>query len=1478
MRQTDAGKVKPMKVTTQSFLCATLYFLGVFCVHITVYAGIPEPDTILYGKVINNYQGNAYVITRGSLEWRIREKTGERRTFIFHAALESLKEGDFSYQLKIPHEAAIAIAGMEVPAEMVALTTDKRQYDHVEVLVDGISARILPPASKFIRTAQQLRSQSYRVDLEVVFELLDSDGDGMPDWWEERYGLNTFLADAHGDGDGDGATNLKEFLDGSDPTKNNRQPTLATSKIVVYEAGTVGVCLRTIDSDSLEHNLTYTLKLAPQGGKLYFRDGSGEPDEQGVRPGKVLQAGDTFTQDDVDNGKIQFKHQDVGTNTISFDLTVRDEDESHSSSSGTVAVDILRPTATDGSGASLWLDVNYDVSRFSPGDLPELTLWTDRSGPKTWIKDPDPSDYPNWQDKHFNAISWDDAVPLKPSGLRGQPALVLDGEHQFDLPYTNSATVFPQGDRTLFAVFRAVGAGTQHVLSSTHFNLGICGEGEGAYAGQVRYATENWSVYSHKRVVGDWVLATVCQEGDKALIELNGHRVAGPTAVEQKALLGTDPVVGAKSIWHWDNEKGWQAKDSEKLEGDFGEILAFNYPLANREREKINTYLLSKWFDYVVWDRSAEARNQEISVPSSFYSWGTIYQNSFVPEFGKDRSYVLLGGAGNDTLWGGGEADILVGGRGDDTLIGGSGPDIFVWNSVDEGNDTLEDFNTTQQDVLDLSRLLKKSSNDLRHYVRLTTDGTHSTVRIDVNGDGSGYTDMEIKLCHNVFRDEDLYSLWANGHFITGTVRFPLEVNLSVVDSVAIENTGDAAVFSIGFSGDHVPQTLSLPFSLGGSAKRSEDFLLEAQLYNTRKADYELFELTGFTIPVRLKPGDKDLKVRLVPISESHTESDEDVKLTLLPLNDFYDLGIAGGRVTIEDLPLWVTIEAIEPLAVVDEDVSGAFLVKRSGGLEENLTVRFDINGTASNGLDYAWIPGFLTFDSGQSSATISVVPSPGVSLHNGVENVEIAVIPEAISPYRVLGLSAATVTIVETRMNMAGWRARHFDGETVSMEAFAVEDRDEDGIPHLLEYAFGLDPKTVDFREECSGWPRFDVRDLHLAVQFRQIHGVSDIEYTVEVSDDLIDWQSGTQYVKEVFPSVNEGETRVVGFRDRLSLSNCEKRFMRVRVGMKPQGPVMMSEVFGWHRWRVVNEGTHYCLASVPFMKPALVQGRLDGVLPEEGILIDDESAFGRLDGDAMHMLLIRSGPIKGARFTVEASAEDQRRAHVEGSDDLENLDGDEWFSLHPVYDLSEFFPVDGAVLPAHTFDVLAGQVHFYGEDGCRKYWLSNGDLTENKACWAQSVDGRPVALTNLSLYPGIGFVIYHPAPDQNVEIEVAGEVPDVLIRKPVRPEYNFLGMEYNMSRTDEHGHPSVKLRDLRLTNSGFHMGETVDATDLLYIWDPSEGDYGPTCRLFNHEGTPEWVTEEAPPQDAGDREVLPGTGLVIWNEGEAYIWLDGE
>ena len=55
--------------------------------------------------------------------------------------------------------------------------------------------------------------------------VLDADGDGLPDAWEKKFGLNpNDPGDANADSDGDGFTNLEEFKAGTDPKDRRDHP------------------------------------------------------------------------------------------------------------------------------------------------------------------------------------------------------------------------------------------------------------------------------------------------------------------------------------------------------------------------------------------------------------------------------------------------------------------------------------------------------------------------------------------------------------------------------------------------------------------------------------------------------------------------------------------------------------------------------------------------------------------------------------------------------------------------------------------------------------------------------------------------------------------------------------------------------------------------------------------------------------------------------------------------------------------------------------------------------------------------------------------------------------------------------------------------------------------------------------------------------------------------------------------------------
>jgi hypothetical protein len=87
----------------------------------------------------------------------------------------------------------------------------------------------------------------------------DTDGDGMPDAWEEKYGLNPLdPSDADKDLDNDGFSNLLEYKAGTDPKDPNSHPT-------------VEQCLRVTDIKKEPFRLKFKGVQKLPGGELMFQ-------------------------------------------------------------------------------------------------------------------------------------------------------------------------------------------------------------------------------------------------------------------------------------------------------------------------------------------------------------------------------------------------------------------------------------------------------------------------------------------------------------------------------------------------------------------------------------------------------------------------------------------------------------------------------------------------------------------------------------------------------------------------------------------------------------------------------------------------------------------------------------------------------------------------------------------------------------------------------------------------------------------------------------------------------------------------------------------------------------------------------------------------------------------------------------------------------------------------------------------------------
>lgn len=161
-------------------------------------AGLPEPDSIVFGRIVIE----DVPVTAEDVGVRVEaRRTVDGPAFAVYRMGEDPALGDF-YALRIPTESAVPL---EDPSALVPGSTV-----HV-VLIDESGA----DANQRMFTVDR-RGQIERADFIVGGSGGDSDGNGLPDDWERAF-FGGVGVDPNGDRDGDGDRNISEYTSGTDP-------------------------------------------------------------------------------------------------------------------------------------------------------------------------------------------------------------------------------------------------------------------------------------------------------------------------------------------------------------------------------------------------------------------------------------------------------------------------------------------------------------------------------------------------------------------------------------------------------------------------------------------------------------------------------------------------------------------------------------------------------------------------------------------------------------------------------------------------------------------------------------------------------------------------------------------------------------------------------------------------------------------------------------------------------------------------------------------------------------------------------------------------------------------------------------------------------------------------------------------------------------------------------------------------------------
>jgi VCBS repeat-containing protein len=161
-------------------------------------------------------------------------------------------------------------------------------------------------------------------------------------------------------------------------------------------------------------------------------------------------------------------------------------------------------------------------------------------------------------------------------------------------------------------------------------------------------------------------------------------------------------VVGVQAGQHGNAVTGGVG---ETLTGTYGTLIlladgSYTYNLDNGDRDTnalLDGEVVFDRFSYTAADEDGNTAVAEIAIQIT----GAADIGQTIVTSGSAPIY-LVGGDGDDTLQSSSNADRLVGGGGNDTLISG-GIDTFVFNSPEEGFDTITGFVSGSGDKFEIS-------------------------------------------------------------------------------------------------------------------------------------------------------------------------------------------------------------------------------------------------------------------------------------------------------------------------------------------------------------------------------------------------------------------------------------------------------------------------------------------------------------------------------------------------------------------------------------------------------------------------------------------------------------------------------------------------------------------------------------------------------------------------------------------------------
>ncbi|MEZ5387424.1 MAG: Calx-beta domain-containing protein [Prosthecobacter sp.] len=281
------------------------------------------------------------------------------------------------------------------------------------------------------------------------------------------------------------------------------------------------------------------------------------------------------------------------------------------------------------------------------------------------------------------------------------------------------------------------------------------------------------------------------------------------------------------------------------------------------------------------------------------------------------------------------------------------------------------------------------------------------------------------------------------------------------------------------------------------------------------------------------------------PASPVFTDAEKANTSVVFPAAGTYTLRLTaddGEVVTSDEVVVTATLPSVTVAATTAAAESGlspgAFTLTRNTTTGD-LTVQFTLSGTAVEGTDYAAVGTSVLIPDGSATAAVTVTPLAD-AIAEGSETIILSLAADAA--YTLGTPSSDQITLLDLPSD--NWLFEQY-GEDANNPAFAdpMADLDFDGLPNLLEYAFGVDPQASEASPVTSS-PATVGPDKFMRIVVPKNAAATDVVFTVEATSDLrnpASWSSDGLIIE------SETATQLI-VRDTVPMSSGQ-RYLRVRV-----------------------------------------------------------------------------------------------------------------------------------------------------------------------------------------------------------------------------------------------------------------------------------------------------------------------------------------